>query len=66
MRKLKTLWKFFNGLRVWHLNRWADSLLREAEYHKSAATHHSYSASLYWSRASDVRALARRVQAAGM
>lgn len=61
MRKIKSLWIRF---RAWRLNRWADSMLRESEYHKHSAKTHSAAASLYWSKASDVRSLARRLQAA--
>ncbi len=49
--------------RAWRLNRWADALLRDAEYHKRAATQHGHDASNYWWKSSDVRALARRIYA---
>lgn len=49
--------------RAWRLNRWADSLLKDAEYHKRAATQHRHDASMYWWKSSDVRALARRIYA---
>ncbi len=58
MRNIKSLWIRF---RIWRLNRWADALLSDAEYHKRAATQHSHDASNYWWKSSDVRALARRI-----
>lgn len=61
MRKIKYIWIRF---RAWRLNRWADSMLRKAEYHKHSAKTHTAAASLYWIKASDVRSLARRLQAA--
>jgi len=53
-------------LRVWYLNRWADQLQREAEYNRQAAKCCSAEAAASWSKSMDVRALARRVQAARM
>jgi hypothetical protein len=63
MKKIRTLWCRF---RAWHLNRWADALLKDAEQHREAAKLHSSAASLYWMKSSDVRSLARRLQAAGL
>lgn len=60
MRKIKAIWLRF---RAWRLNRWADSLLREAEHHKRSAKLHGDDASTYWLKASDVRALAKRIYA---
>ena len=47
--------------RIWRLNRYADGLLKEAEYHKSAAKQHSATASMFWSKASDIRVAARKM-----
>jgi len=63
MRNIKALWMRF---RVWRLNRWADEMLRDSEFHKRAASEHRIAASLYWSKASDARSLASRLQAAGL
>ena len=54
----------FNRLRAWRLNRWADNMLKEARYHEREAHHHRSAASRYAEKASSVRALARRIEAA--
>lgn len=54
-----------NRLRAWRLNRWADTMTKEARYHEREARHHRAAASHYTEQASSVRALARRVEAAG-
>ena len=54
----------FLRFRIWRLNRWADSLLEEAEYHKEQIKVHSAASSLFWMKSSDLRALARRISAA--
>ena len=50
--------------RIWRLNRWADHLLEEAEYHKEQVKVHSVASRLFWIKSSDLRALARRISAA--
>jgi hypothetical protein len=62
---MKTISRLWNRYRAWRLNRWADALLKDAEQHRRAAKAHSADASLYWMKSNDVRALARRMQAAG-
>lgn len=61
MKKIRSLW---NRYRAWRLNRWADALVKDAEQHRQSAKLHSYAASTYWMKSNDVRALARRLQAA--
>jgi len=56
MRFLRKIWF---GFRAWRLNRWADSLLDDAEYHRRAATHHNYAAALFWGKSGDVRKRAK-------
>lgn len=62
---MKTLLAVWHRFRAWRLNRWADSLLHEAEQHKKAAIEHGEYAALFWMKSSDVRSLARRLRAAG-
>lgn len=47
--------------RIWRLDRYADGLLKEAEYHKHAAKTHTAASSMFWSKANDIRAAARRL-----
>ena len=61
MKKIRHLW---NRYRAWRLNQWADALLKDAEQHRQSAKLHSSAASMYWTKSNDVRALARRLQAA--
>lgn len=63
---MKRIYQIWNCFRAWRLNRWADSLRREADYHRRQAKEHSAYASVFWLRSNDVRALARRIEAAGM
>lgn len=58
MKFLRQIWFRF---RAWRLNRWADSLLKDAEYHRRAAKNHSYIAALCWGKASDTRKSALRL-----
>ncbi len=55
---LRALWTRFQ---IWRLNRYADGLLKEAEHHKAAAKMHSAASSLFWSKANDIRAAAKRL-----
>lgn len=55
---LRTRWTKFQ---IWRLNRYADALLKEAEYHKSAAKMHTAASSMFWSKANDIRAAAKRL-----
>ncbi len=55
MKKILQTW---NRLRVWRLNRWADQLLQDSETYKREE------ATPLRRKATDVRALARRIQAA--
>lgn len=57
---LRNIWTRF---RIWRLNRHADALLKEAEYHKNAAKMHTATSSMFWSKASDVRSAARKLLA---
>lgn len=58
MKKLRDWWNRFQG---WRLNRHADALLKEAEYHKNAAKMHSAVSSMFWSKANDIRTSARKL-----
>lgn len=60
VRSLRILWCRFQ---TWRLNHWADDLLREAEYHKRSAKHHSYASAVFWSKAHQIRARAVRMEA---
>mgnify|MGYP001602202466 FL=1 len=55
---LRNRWTRFQ---CWRLNRYADALLKEAEHHQAAAKMHNTAYSLFWSKANDVRAAARRL-----
>jgi len=57
-KKLRAAWFRFRARR---LNRHADALLKEAEYHKAAAKTHTAASSMFWSKASDVRTAARKL-----
>ncbi len=59
---LRALWTRFQ---IWRLNRHADALLKEAEHHKAAAKMHTATSSLFWSKANDIRAAAKRLRCAG-
>ncbi len=61
---MNTLGRLLSRIRAWRLHRWAEDLQRDAEHHRRAAMRHSYEANLFRTRASEVRALARRIQAA--
>lgn len=60
-RPFKSMRDRWTRFRIWRLNRHADALLQEAEYHKSAAKTHSATASIFWSKASDIRVAARKL-----
>lgn len=60
----KKLGNAYSRFKIWRLNRWADSLLEEAEHHKEQAKVHSVASTLFWIKASDLRAQARRMSAA--
>lgn len=60
----KKLGNAFLRFRILRLNRWADSLLEEAEYHKEQAKVHSVASTLFWIKSSDLRSMARRISAA--
>lgn len=59
---LRDRWTRF---RIWRLNRHADALLKEAEYHKNAAKMHTAASSMFRSEANDVRSAARKLCCAG-
>ena len=48
--------------RIRRLHRWADALLRDACYHRSAASEHDIAASQYTSRAYEMRRRAERLR----
>ena len=55
---LRNRWTRFQ---IWRLHRYADGLLKEAEHHRAAAKMHSAASSMFWSKANDIRAAARRL-----
>lgn len=57
-RWLRNRWTRFQ---IWRLNRYADGLLKEAEYHKHAAKTHTAASSMFWSKASDIRVAAKKM-----
>ena len=57
-RSLRDRWTRFQ---IWRLHRHADALLKEAEHHKNAAKMHTAASWLFWSKANDIRAAARRL-----
>lgn len=65
MKFLRQIWAFLRkawfDFRAWRLNRWADSLLKDAEYHRRAARDHGYIAALLWGKAGDIRKAALRL-----
>lgn len=65
LRSLKTLRDRWTRFRIWRLHRYADGLLKEAEHHRNAAKMHTAVSSMFWSKASDVRAAARKLCCAG-
>jgi hypothetical protein len=62
---MKTARTLLNRFRAWRLNRWADQLLKDAAWHEREARFHRSAASQFSLKSSDVRALARRIEAAG-
>lgn len=60
-----TLRERWTRFRIWRLNRHADALLKEAEHHRNAAKMHSAASSMFWSKANDIRAAARKLCRAG-
>lgn len=59
----KKLGNVYLRFRILRINRWADSLLEEAEYHKEQAKIHSVESTIFWIKSSDLRAQARRMSA---